>query len=501
MDNRPIVIGGGLAGLMTALHLAPQPVIVLSATPLAEGAASAWAQGGVAAAVGSDDAPALHAADTLAAGDGLCDASVAGRIAAAAPAAVAELERLGVPFDREADGKLALGLEAAHGRNRIAHVTGDGTGAAIMRAVVAAVRATPSITVIEGLAARRLIVDDRGVAGVLAADAARVCVLMSRRIVLATGGLGGLFAHTTNPLGATGQGLALAARAGAALVDMEFVQFHPTALDVGLDPMPLVSEAVRGKGAWLIDETGRRFMQEKGSSELAPRDVVARAVARHLRDGHRVFLDPRPVLGRAFADHFPGIAARCRAAGIDPATAPIPVRPAAHYHMGGIAVDEQGRTSLDGLWACGEVAGSGLHGANRLASNSLLEAIVTAGAVAASIVGTDAGAPASPRPVALVAPADAGPLRPLVDETLGLVREREGLEKAIAHLEPLARGETSVADPALVALLIAKAALRREESRGGHWRRDFPERSATWQCRLVQHLDATGQPVCTRSVA
>src|SRR6267154_1327609 len=342
LAGAPVIIGGGLAGLMTALRLAPQPVILLAKTPLAEGAASAWAQGGVAAAVGDGDDPALHAADTLAAGDGLSDPAVAARVAAAAPAAIAELQRYGVMFDRDAQGRFALGLEAAHGRRRIVHVAGDGTGAAIMRALVAAVAATPSITVVEGLEARRLLVDDRGIAGVLAAGPFDACLLPTRRVVLATGGLGGLFAHTTNPLGAIGQGLALAARAGAALTDMEFVQFHPTALAVGLDPMPLISEAVRGEGAVLIDETGERFMAGKGRAELEPRDVVSRAVAAHIAAGHRTFLDARKALGADFARHFPGITARCRAAGIDPAIQPIPVRPAAHYHMGGITVDAAG---------------------------------------------------------------------------------------------------------------------------------------------------------------
>jgi len=345
----PVIVGGGLAGLMTALKLAPRPVILLAKTPLTEGAASAWAQGGIAAALGDDDHPSLHANDTLAAGDGLTDPAVASRIAAAAPAAVASLERLGVRFDRDSNGQFALGLEAAHARRRIVHAAGDGTGAAIMRALAAVVRATPSITVIEGLEARRLLVDDRGIAGVLAAGPWNACVLQSRTVVLATGGLGGLFQHTTNPLGAVGQGIALAARAGAMLADMEFVQFHPTALDVGLDPMPLVSEAVRGEGAVLIDETGARFMAGQGRAELEPRDVVSRAVAAHIAQGHRVFLDARDSLGSDFATHFPGITARCLAAGIDPALQPIPVRPAVHYHMGGIAVDEAGRTSVEGL--------------------------------------------------------------------------------------------------------------------------------------------------------
>jgi L-aspartate oxidase len=496
----PIVIGGGLAGLMTALRLAPGPVLLLARTPLAEGAASAWAQGGIAAAVGEDDRTALHAADTLAAADGLADPAVAHRIAAAAPAAIAELERHGVVFDRDAAGRLALGLEAAHGRRRIVHVAGDGTGAAIMRALVAAVRATPSIIVIEGLAARRLLVDDRGIAGVLAAGPRDACLLASRRVVLATGGLGGLYAHTTNPLPAIGQGIALAARAGAVLADMEFVQFHPTALDVAFDPMPLVSEAVRGEGAVLVDETGARFMAGRGRGELEPRDVVARAVAAHVAAGHRVFLDARPALGTDFAARFPGIAARCLAAGIDPARQPIPVRPAAHYHMGGVAVDAEGRSTVEGLWACGEVAASGLHGANRLASNSLLEAAVMAGFVAGSIAGTEAASLPTPRPVALPAAPDAGGLRTLIDESLGMVRERQGIEAAIARLEPLAFRGGPQADPALVALMIATGALAREESRGGHWRRDFPQASPAWARRLVQRVHDTGTRIVCRAV-
>ena len=477
MDDIPVIVGGGLAGLMIALCLAPRKVILIAKAPLAQAAASAWAQGGIAAAVGDDDAPSLHASDTLDAGDGLSDAGVSRRITDAAPAAVARLQKLGVPFDLDADGRLALGLEAAHSRRRIAHVTGDGTGAAIMRAVVAAVRRTPSICLVEGLEARRLLVDDGRIAGLLAAGPSGAQLLSARRIVLATGGVGGLFAHTTNPLGAIGQGVALAARASARLADMEFVQFHPTALDVGLDPMPLVSEAVRGEGAVLIDESSRRFMQGEGRAELEPRDVVSRAVARHIASGHRIFLDARESIGRHFPDRFPGITACCRAAGIDPATMPIPVRPAAHFHMGGIAVDAQGRSTVDGLWACGEVAATGLHGANRLASNSLLEAAVMAETVAESIAATEPRAPLRTRPVELPAAADASAIRSLTDQTLGVVRDGAGLEKAIHALEPLAFANGASADPALTAILIATAAWRRQESRGGHWRRDFPQRS------------------------
>jgi L-aspartate oxidase len=300
-------------------------------------------------------------------------------------------------------------------------------------------------------------------------------LLPSSRVVIATGGVGDLYRHTTNPLGAIGQGLAFAARAGAALTDMEFVQFHPTALDVGLDPMPLVSEAVRGEGAILIDEAGHRFMADHGRGELEPRDVVTRAVWGHIIDGHRVFLDAREALGGHFAARFPAIAAHCYAAGVDPATMPIPVRPAAHYHMGGIAVDEAGRTSIEGLWACGEAAATGLHGANRLASNSLLEAVCCARWVAASLAGKAARSRSSLRPAAVPAEqVDAGPMRDIMSRNVGVLRNRLGLRAAIEMLQPLAFGDHAAADPALVGLMIATAALLRDERRGGHYRTDFP---------------------------
>jgi L-aspartate oxidase len=278
--------------------------------------------------------------------------AVAQRITAAAPAAIETLLRYGVRFDRTTTGALSLGLEAAHARRRIVHATGDGsTGRAIMRALSDAVRAIPSITVLEGLEARRLLVVDGAISGsgVLATSSSGTLLLPTGRVVIATGGVGGLFLHSTNPRGAFDQGLALAVRAGAVLVDMEFVQFHPTALDTDSPPLTLVSEAARGEGATLVDETGTRFMDTTPGKELAPCDVVARAVWRHMSEGHRVFLDARHALGTDFARHFPVIAASCAIAGIDPAIRPIPIRPAAHYHMGGIKVDQAGCSSLRGL--------------------------------------------------------------------------------------------------------------------------------------------------------
>jgi L-aspartate oxidase len=484
IDRAPVIIGGGIAGLMTALRLAPMPVVVLARTPLQTEASSVWAQGGIAAAIGPDDDPACHLADTLAAGAGLCDPDVAHRITAAGPGAIETLLHYGTRFDREPDGALQLGKEAAHTRRRIVHAAGDGTGSEIMRALTAIVRAIPSIVVMEGMEARRLLLSAGTIAGVLAAGPAGAVVLPTSRVVLATGGIGGLFLHTTNPSGSIGQGLALAARAGAALVDMEFVQFHPTALNTDRHPLTLVSEAVRGEGATLIDESGVRFMADVPGGELAPRDVVARAVWRHLAVGHRVYLDARTAIGGAFPQRFPVIVAACDAAGINPAAQPIPIRPAAHYHMGGVAVDCEGRSTVEGLWVCGEVAGTGLHGANRLASNSLLEAVVCARWVADSVGGTSAGASRMVRDTDLPVAADPRPVQPILSRAAGVVRERDSLEAGVAALAPLVRLCGPV-DPALVALLIVVAASRRQESRGGHYRSDFPSPRAALQQRNV----------------
>jgi L-aspartate oxidase len=477
LAGQPIIIGAGLAGLMAALDLAPRLVVVLTKSPLGIDSASAWSQGGLAAAIADDDSPAQHLADTIAAGDGLVDEAAARRIIAAGPAIIDRLVALGARFGRTEAGTLKLKLEAAHSRARVVNAGGDGTGAEIMRAVVAAVRRTPSITVLEGVTALDLLVGD-GIEGVVVARGAERAILPGRTVVLATGGLGGLWEHTTNPSGALGQGLALAARTGVPLIDLEFMQFHPTALDVGRDPMPLASEAIRGDGATLIDEAGIRFMAGQGRAELEPRDIVARAVWRRLGEGHRVFLDTRTSIGADMPRRFPGIVAACRQAGIDPVRAPIPIRPAAHYHMGGVAVDARGRSALDGLWVCGETAATGLHGANRLASNSMLEAAVTGAAVARDLVDRDFtrlpnrthALPSLPNPD----PAGIAKLRAAMSAGVGVLRDAAGLDRAIATLLPLARGRTEAAAPALAGLMIAVAARRRQESRGAQCRTDYP---------------------------
>lgn len=473
----PVIIGAGLAGLMTALHLAPQPVLLLSKTPLGTDASSTLAQGGLAASLAEDDSPDLHLADTLAAGDGLCNEQMAKRVIDAAPEAIEHLVRLGVPFDRALDGKLWLGLEAAHSRRRIVHA-GDATGRELFRALLTMARRTRSITVMEGTTALHLVVAEGSIVGVLAVINSGVFALPTRRVVLATGGIGGLFRHTTNPLSSFGHGLALAACAGAELADLEFVQFHPTALDTPRQPMPLVSEAVRGEGAVLVDEHGHRFLAGVPGAELAARDIVARAIWDQVASRHRVFLDSRQCLGQKFAKRFPAIDAACKQAGIDPAIEPIPVRPAAHYHMGGVATDAEGRSSVSGLWACGEVACTRLHGANRLASNSLAAAVATSAWVAASVSGTCAGWQWPRLPGVVPLRPDPSPIRQVVSSALGIIRNGNELREGVSKLLPIAVGETAAADPALVGLLIAISAIRREESRGSHYRSDFPGRDA-----------------------
>ncbi|WP_132249141.1 L-aspartate oxidase [Methylobacterium segetis] len=469
--NRVVVVGAGVAGLAVALRLAPRPVTLVTAAPLGSGTATGWAQGGIAATIGADDAPHLHAADTEAAGAGLTEPAVARRVAEAGPGLIDWLVRIGVPFDRQEDGALALGLEAAHSRRRIVRAGGDSTGRAVLDGLVRAVALTPSIEVVVATV-RDLLQDEAGaVAGVVCErDGARFRI-QARAVVLATGGVGGLYASTTNPRGAVGRGLALAARAGASLRDLEFVQFHPTAIAAGGDPMPLATEALRGEGACLIDGRGDRVMAGIEGGDLAPRDVVARGIFQALARGERVFLDARGELGARMPTRFPTVAALCAAAGIDPAREPIPVRPAAHYHMGGVLVDAAGRSTVPGLYACGEVASTGLHGANRLASNSLLEALAYAGWIADRLEEPPTGAVRPPREADAPAPSRIAAVRAVMERRVGVVRDAEGLTEAVARLSALA--ETGCG-AALTGLLIAESALRRQESRGAHWRSDHP---------------------------
>ena len=498
-----IVIGAGLAGLFTALRLAPLPVTVVAAAPLGQGASSVWAQGGIAAAVGEGDTPEQHAADTIAAGGGIVDRHVAEVVAAEAPARIADLLRYGVPFDRDLAGHFVLSREAAHGQARIVRVSGDRAGAAIMRALIAAVKATPSIRVLEGYEAMDLILEagsggEGRVSGVRlvrteAKGTGTFDFMPASAVVMATGGAGALYSVTTNPIYARGEAIAFAARAGAVIADAEFVQFHPTAIDAHIDPAPLASEALRGEGATLINAAGFRFMRALDpAGELAARDIVARGVFAEIAAGRGAFLDCREAIGAAFPTEFPTVYGHCLSAGIDPVTQPIPIAPAAHYHMGGVATDLSGRTSLEGLWAVGEVASTGLHGANRLASNSLLEAVVLGARAAsdiASLVPPHSAHPiartyraASERPLDEVRRSRlVGELRHTMSEHVGVVRNGAGLEQALAILSAIgeeAGDDRLVVNMALAAEIIAGSALMRTESRGAHYRSDFPEPAA-----------------------
>jgi L-aspartate oxidase len=475
--GRPVIIGGGVAGTIAALTLAPRPVVLLDSTPPGEGAAaSQWAQGGLAAAVGPDDSAQIHLEDTIAAGAGLNELDATRRIISAGAETVAALEAFGVRFDRDGDGAFALGLEAAHRRRRILHVR-DATGKAILDALAARADLTASIERLVGTALA-LAMDDGRVSGVVARIGGDVVLLPTSSVILATGGVGGLWRSTTNPVGARGAGLALAARAGAVLADLEFVQFHPTALAVGIDPMPLISEAVRGEGATLIDAEGARFMSDTPGGDLAARDIVARAVFRQWSAGGSAALDARSWPKGKFASRFPTIFGVLASQGIDPERDPIPVRPAAHYHMGGVKVDARGRASIPGLWAAGEVASTGLQGANRLASNSLLEAAVCGRLAAEDVAGAPEGKPVTSQPD-FKPPRFGGAeaiaqIRATMDRDVGVVRDRAGLNRAIENLAAIRRAArgTTVEDSAAIALLIAQAAERRRESRGGHFRSD-----------------------------
>lgn len=513
-----VVVGAGIAGLVTALRLVPMPVTVIAQGALGGECATQLAQGGIAAAIGPDDTPEQHAADTKAAAAGLGDETVARDITGEAREAIDWLVKHRVRFDRDGAGQVALGLEAAHGRPRVLHAGGDRTGREVLRALVAATRATSSIELVEHATVDSLTPDHNGtVEGVLLRRAGIVTSFRARAVVLATGGIGGLFAHTTNPLTSVGSGLALGARAGAILRDLEFVQFHPTAIDVGRDPMPLASEALRGAGAVLVNARGEDVMSGVPGGALAARDVVAATVFARCAQGERVFLELSNELLRDFPKRFPGIATLCAGAGIDLAHGRIPVRPAAHYHMGGLKVDTRGRTSVEGLWACGEVASTGFHGGNRLASNSLLEAVVCARAVAEDLKGIAHLhlVRSNPRGDEGSVPAksarDGGQhaaLRRLMDLRVGVIRNEDGLTEVVLALAPLVFGAVSaMRDVDLTALLIALSALARRESRGAHRRSDYPAAGArrsqelTLDTACKRALELTAVSASSRRVA
>lgn len=500
-----VIIGGGLAGLFCALKLAPRPVTVLTAASLGRGASSAWAQAGIAAAVSEGDTVSKHVTDTLIAGAGIVDEKMATLMASEAAERIDDLLRYGVPFDRDLEGRLAVSREAAHSENRIVRVRGDMAGRAIMEALVAAVRDTPSIRVLEGFVVQDIVTSGRKVAGVVARDqagtGANKVQLPARAVIMAAGGIGHLYAVTTNPAEARGGGIGMAARAGAIVADMEFVQFHPTAIDVNRDPAPLATEALRGHGAKLINDAGERFMVPlHEDAEMAPRDVVARGIFAEKKAGRGAYLDCREAIGPSFPEEFPTVYGYCHEAGIDPVTEPIPVVPAAHYFMGGILTDANGRSSLDGLWACGEVTSTGAHGANRLASNSLLEAVVFAARIAQDVQGLLPAPKLAPWDEAPVSEhefgvgGDSAPmqlLRHTMSSEFGVVRDEEGMLEGLKTIMRLERENRyqRFENALITAKLIAVSALLRRESRGGHFRTDHPQENPALARRSFLSLD------------
>lgn len=522
-----VVVGSGVAGLTAALNIrkAGLRVTVVTKAMLDDGS-TRWAQGGIAAALGDGDSPEQHLNDTLVAGAGLCDESAVRALVTEGPDAVRRLIELGAAFDRATDGEILLTREGGHHRNRIAHAGGDATGAEISRALVAAVR-TADIELIQHALVLDLLTDADGhAAGItlhVMGEGQRdgVGAIQARAVVLATGGMGQVFSATTNPAVSTGDGVGLALRAGAEVTDLEFVQFHPTVLWLGADAegqQPLVSEAVRGEGAHLVDAAGTRFMVGQHElAELAPRDIVAKAITRQMQaqGAEHMYLDGRHFGAEMWAERFPTILASCRANGIDPVTELIPVAPAAHYASGGVRTDLHGRTTLPGLYACGEVACTGVHGANRLASNSLLEGLVFAERIAADLTNRHASGDLPERTVdvasaraadriPLLAPEARAEIQRLMSTGAGVLRSATSLAAAddgLTRLATDARDDAHDEKPAhpsvetwettnlhLVATALVSAATQRKETRGCHWREDFPTPEDAWRRHLITKI-------------
>jgi L-aspartate oxidase len=510
LETDVVIVGAGMASLSAALATLGREVIIMCPASPLTAAASAFAQGGIAAASASHDTWVQHYLDTVRVGDHAVSPWAALALAKEARSAVQFLCAHGVKFDRTGDG-WALSREAGHRCARVLHVAGDGTGAALLHALLQSVEARQRTQLMGNITALRLLGSPHGVVGVLGVDpAGHNVVVRARDTVLATGGLGSMFRYTTNPPHACGDGLAMALAIGAECAALEFVQFHPTALAVAADPLPLVTEALRGAGAVLINECHDRFMQAAhADGELAPRDVVARAIWAQRCAGHTVHLDATKAIGGDFAARFPTVYSLCQRFAIDPCSDPIPVTPAAHFHMGGIVVDMVGRTSVPGLWACGETAFTGAHGANRLASNSLLEAVVFGRRVGRALT----GAKGHRRLLSLSrAIADSVPLaehssawetlRATMWEHLGIVRTADGLRQGYRTVEALGRSvaaESGVLNQRLaLAREMFQAALRRTESRGAHYRSDHPQRRSTWDGPIAAPRVCSGRTPVNR---
>ncbi|GIM45795.1 L-aspartate oxidase [Collibacillus ludicampi] len=492
-----VVVGSGIAGLTVSLFASRYGRVSLVTKDRIGDGNSRFAQGGIAAAIGNDDSPDLHRDDTLRTGSGLSDYSAVDTLVHAAPDMIRLLVDLGVPFDRDKTGELVLGREGAHGKNRIVHAGGDATGKAIVDVLAKHVLTSPRIDIFEHCYAAELIVVDGECQGLVAVDhELGPLYFQGKTVVLANGGLGQLYRYTTNDPGIYGSGYAMAYQAGAELQDMEFVQFHPTALKVDTNPMPLISEAVRGEGAVLVNSAGEAFMGRYHPwKDLASRDIVARAIFTEYNAGKNVYLDARSI--SHFAKRFPTITQLCKKHGIDPARDLIPVVPAAHYTMGGIKTDTNGRTTLPRLFAVGEVASSGVHGANRLASNSLLEGAAFARRTAEALAevrslekahepsfSSEYIANLSVQPTASLL----ARVQSLMWEEVGLIREGRRLQEACGKIEEWLEEAKTLADRNLLvsALLVARAALWRRESRGSHFRSDYPEENNEQQRHSLQ---------------
>ncbi len=485
--DAPLIVGSGVAGLSVALGLGR--CYVISAPEMGS---TWWAQGGIAAAVSRTDSPRLHASDTVNVSGGLAVEELVDILTGGGPEAIEHLIGLGAQFDRDEQGELLLGQEGGHRTRRVVHADGDATGAEVMRALTGAVEASLRIETIKRRVVDLVMCGERA-AGVVVAEGKDRSVLLAPALVLATGGAGRLYARTTNPEGVTGSGIAMAARVGARLADLEFVQFHPTALMAGKDPMPLLTEALRGEGAKLVDGHGRRFMdQYHPMAELAPRDIVSRAIFWQYDKGAGAYLDARSIIN--FHDRFPTVTAHALSVGLDPVDSLLPVSPAAHYYMGGIDSDSMGRTSVPGLWAVGECSSTGVHGANRLASNSLLEGLVFGGRVALAVQNAQVdptGEPMAPEE-AFDLPIVAGPalqdLRQIMWDRVGVVRTGARLWEArnnILDLDSVLRRTIEGRVAAELSIMVTLAALRRSESRGGHYRADYPDADPTQEHRTL----------------
>lgn len=500
-----LIIGTGLAGLNAALLAREHGSVCLLSKGETSETNTNRAQGGIAAAIAAGDDPQRHAEDTIRAGAGLCDAPAVRTLVEQGPAAVRRLIALGVEFDRAADGELALAREGAHSQPRVLHAGGDRTGLHIQRALERCIE-QHEIDLRERWTAVELAIEAGRCVGALTADSTgRLRTITARATLLATGGIGALYDSTTNPPTATADGLGLALRAGAVLRDLEFVQFHPTALADGGGPAFLVSEALRGEGALLLDSAGRRFAADAHpDAELAPRSVVAQAISEAMRrdNAAHVWLDISHRPAEFLRERFPGVYAGCLERGYNLTAGPIPVAPAAHYHMGGVWTDLDGCTSIGGLYAAGEAATVGAHGANRVASNSLLEAAVfsaraiRAAAEAMEMPPIDPPAPpehAEPLPINAAAAAPSwAELRRTLSAGAGIVRDADGLSEALAQMRGWPRpngGDPSLASASAAAQAIAHAALTRAETRGGHLRADHPDTDPAWQRRLAWRIE------------